>query len=93
MSKSSMTEMLKVLSSYQAQALDKYIDFELDLHFNDKKVPYADVKLYCSVAAGDNVETHMFTTTFSEDYCTSKNNGRMKKVEDFIQTTTLYSEK
>ena len=93
MSKIPMSDMLATLSSYQAQALDKCIDFELGLHFNDKKVPYADVKLYCSVAIGDNVETHMFTTTISEDYCTSKNNNRMEKVKDFIQTTTLYSEK
>lgn len=86
-----MSEMLKTLSAYQSQALDKGIDFSISIYFNSNKVAYANVSASCC-SAGENTESHMFSTTISEDYCTTKNRNRMEKISDFIQTVSLYTE-
>lgn len=86
-----MTDIYEVLANCQKEALDRGIDFNLDIHFKDNSIPYADVKIYCSLT-GDPSEAHLFNTTFSEEYCVSKNNNRLKKVQEFVSTVTLYSE-
>lgn len=86
-----MSDMLKTLSGYQMQALDKGIDFSLNLHFNHEHVPFVDVTVYC-YTPGDTTETHSFSTTVSEDYCDSKNKHRINGINTFLESIKLYSE-
>lgn len=91
MSKLTFSEIFKELSSAQLQALDKGIDFDLNITFNQDRVPYANVKL-CYYSVSETSESYMFSTTLSEDYCDSKNRSRIKGVFSFIQSLTPYTE-
>ena len=86
-----MSEMLETLSSCQAQALDKGIDFSIDVYFNSQRVPCANVSIALSTA-GESTESHMLKTTLSEDFTDIKNKKRLERINSFIQSITFYTE-
>ena len=91
MSKLTMSEMLKTLSSYQAQALDKGIDFSIDIYFNSQRIPCANVSTSFSVT-GESTESHMLKITLSEDFTDIKNKKRLERINSFIQSISFYTE-
>lgn len=82
-----MEETLKLLSGYQIEALKKGISFDIDLHYNSRQVPTADVKMHYSVTGGI-VKTYVFDTTFSENMLDSKKEHRLSSIAHFISTVT-----
>lgn len=80
-----MNKILSSLSEYQAQAFSRCIDFDLDVHFDLKGEPTINVKLYYCITGG-MMETRLFTTQFTS---TTHNAERFKKIEEFINTSTV----
>lgn len=91
MANQSMKEIIRTLSEYQNDALDRGIDFDLNIYFNSQRVPTAEVKLYYSFAGDTSLETHLFTTTFTDSSNDHTHKGKLEKVRQFVYNTTLDS--
>jgi hypothetical protein len=82
-----MEETLKTLSDYQIQALRKGISCDINIEFNNQKVPTAEIRMRYSITGGIS-KGYTFVTTFSDNLCKSKTEERLHSVEHFITTVT-----
>lgn len=82
-----MKEILSKLSTYQEDALEKGIDFDLDLYFNSEHIPAAKVKMNYSIS-GDITKCYVFDTTFSDSSDHKNIQKKFSNIEHFITNVT-----
>lgn len=86
-----MKDTLRQLSELQIEALDKGVSFDLALDYNGNKIPIVTVNLHYSVT-GNISKGYVFSTTFSDNLCKSKQERRMAELTNFITTITTTNE-
>lgn len=86
-----MDTLLELLQDCQKKAIEKGIDCSVDIYFNGKSEPVANIKMLYSSTTGIQ-ESFVFETTVSTSYCSSKNSGRINRAYQFISSITDYVE-
>ena len=56
---------------------------DIDLYYNNQKVPTAEVKLNYTVTGGIS-KAYVFTTTFSDSFCDSKCEERLDEIQKYL---------
>ena len=80
-----MEEILKNISDLQREALLKGIDFDVELYFNDQKVPSIDVKMSYTVTGHIN-ESRAWNTTFSTNNNSRHTQEKLEGIHSFVST-------
>lgn len=82
-----MEELLQTLYQFQADALEKKIDFDIDLQYSkDKKKPFVDVKLLYT-RDGSITEARTLSTRFYSGGNSSIKKKCLDSIDYFIKTT------
>ena len=80
-----MKNILKELSGYQIQALNKGLSFRIDLDYISKKAASTHVTMSYN-STGDIAQCYVFDTTFSENTSASKKEEKLANIKYFIET-------
>ena len=81
-----MEETLQSLYTLQGMALDKKIDFDLDLHYSGQKDPVLDVRMSFT-STGTIAEARSLYTSFSNSMTSTLKKQRLDRIDHFIKTT------
>lgn len=82
-----MEEILYDLHKLQTEALDKGINFDIELTHNDQKKPVVTAKMQYS-STGPFSQGFVATTTFTESMKESVKATRMERLHYYISTVT-----
>lgn len=83
-----MKKILETLSDYQIKALDKKIEFRIDLGYNAKQSATIGVQLNY-VSTGEIQQSYIFNTTFSETLNPTKTQERLENIKYFIDNIVV----
>ena len=88
-----MKEVLKKLATYQIQALDKGIDFDIDLcHIKGKKEINVKLSYMTYSNKPKNYQSMVTSISFTPGMRTSTKSYSLDKIEKFIQNVTINPE-
>ena len=80
-----MKKTLQTLSEYQIKALEKGIEFRIDLGYNSKGSATANVEMHFT-STGDISKCYVFNTSFSENNTLEKKKEKLDNIKYFIDT-------
>lgn len=81
-----MEKTLQTLYRFQTKALEKKIDFDIDLQYSREKKPFVDVKLMFN-RDGSIAEARTLNTRFYAGSDSTQTKKRLDSIDYFIKTT------
>ena len=83
-----MDKILQTLSKYQIEALNKGIEFFIDLGYSPKS-PRIDIKLEYTSNTDETNQCYIFDTSFSNNISQEKTKERLDNIKYFIDNIVV----